>query len=88
MGLFSNYVNSSLSDAAIPYLREPVEGVFDEVIEHKGLPTREVFRDLRNRVDMVDYHLREATKKLNELKKSLRGVAAKVEEARPLLGDK
>ncbi len=72
MGVLSNYVFSSLSDGILPHIREPVEEIFDGVVQHKGLPTRQDFRDLRNRVDMLDYHTREATKTLHELKRRIK----------------
>ncbi len=72
MGVLTNYVYSSFSDGILPYLREPVEEVFDGVVQHKGLPTRQDFRDLRNRVDMLDYHTREATRTLHELRTRLK----------------
>ena len=52
----------------IPYLRGGVEDVFVEVVERKGIPSREQFRELRNRVDMLDFNTRELTKKLNAMK--------------------
>lgn len=80
MGVLGNYVYSSFSDGILPYLREPVEEVFEAVVQHKGLPTRQDFRDLRNRVDMLDYHTKEATRTLHELrsrlKSALEGLAA------------
>ena len=68
MGVVSNYVFSAMSDGALPHMREPVEDVFNEVVENKGLPTRQDFRDLRNRVDMLEYNAREVTKLLHEVR--------------------
>lgn len=68
MGVLGSYVSSSLSDGMIPHLRGSVEEVFAEVVERKGLPTRQDFRDLRNRVDMLDFTTRELTRGLNELR--------------------
>ena len=80
MGVVSTYVLSSLSDGVLPYLREPVEKVFAGVVQHKGLPTRQDFRDLRNRVDMLDYRAREVTKVLHELKGELKRTLQSVQE--------
>ena len=77
MGVLSNYVLSAMSDGALPHMREPVESVFNEVVENKGLPTRQDFRDLRNRVDMLEYNAREVTKLLHEV----RGLVSRTREA-------
>ena len=77
MGVVSNYVFSAMSDGALPHMREPVEDVFNEVVENKGLPTRQDFRDLRNRVDMLEYNAREVTKLLHEV----RGLVSKARES-------
>lgn len=77
MGVVSNYVYSALSDGALPHMREPVEDVFNEVVENKGLPTRQDFRDLRNRVDMLEYNAREVTRLLHEV----RGLVSKARES-------
>jgi inorganic triphosphatase YgiF len=81
MGVFTSYVLTSLSDASIPHLREPVENVFKEVMINKGLPTREDFRELRNRIDMLDYHIRESNKALNAVRAGCKTVLADVEKA-------
>jgi hypothetical protein len=65
MGVIADYIASALSDSVIPHLREPVERVFDRVVEHKGLPTRQDFRELRNRIDMLEYSSRELTRELH-----------------------
>ena len=85
MGVFSSYVLTSLSDASIPHLRGPVESVFAEVMTNKGLPTRDDFRELRNRVDMLDYHIREANKALNAVRAGCKVVLADVEKANTAL---
>jgi hypothetical protein len=77
MGVVSNYVFSAMSDSALPHMREPVEDVFNEVVENKGLPTRQDFRDLRNRVDMLEYNAREVTKLLHEV----RGLVSRTRES-------
>ena len=77
MGVISSYLMSSMNDAMLPHLRGPVEEVFDGVVQHKGLPTRADFRDLRNRVDMLDYRCREATRLVHEI----RGLAKRTLEA-------
>jgi hypothetical protein len=68
MGVLSSYLLSSVNDAMLPHLRGPVEEVFEGVVQHKGLPTRADFRELRNRVDMLDYRCREATRLLHEIR--------------------
>lgn len=68
MGVISSYLLSSMNDAMLPHLREPVEEVFEGVVTHKGLPTRADFRELRNRVDMLDYKCREATKLVHAIR--------------------
>mgnify|MGYP006129562337 CR=1 FL=1 len=85
MGVFSSYVKTSLSDATIPHLREPVEKVFGEVMTNKGLPTREDFRALRNRIDMLDYNIREANKALNAVRAGCKHTLATVEKANAAL---
>jgi hypothetical protein len=82
MGVIGSYLASSLNDTVLPYLRGPVEKVFDGVVQHKGLPDRQDFRELRNRVDMLDYNAREATRKLNELSVELKRVRERIESAR------
>jgi hypothetical protein len=72
MSILTSYLFSSFSDGLIPHLREPVEDVFAQVVEHKGLPTRQDFRELRNRVDMLDYKTREVTKALHQVKGQLK----------------
>lgn len=72
MGVISSYLLSSIHDGVLPHLRPPVERIFDAVVVHKGLPTRADFRELRNRVDMLDYQCREATKLLHEVRGRLR----------------
>ena len=67
MGVLSSYLLSSMNDAMLPHLRGPVEEVFEGVVEHKGLPTRADFRELRNRVDMLDFRVREATRLVHEI---------------------
>ena len=85
MGVFSSYVMTTLSDATIPHLRQPVENVFSEVMINKGLPTREDFRELRNRVDMLDYNIREANKALNAVRAGCKAIGADVEKANTAL---
>jgi len=68
MGVISSYLLSSLNDSVLPHLRGPVEEVFEGVVSHKGLPTRADFRELRNRVDMLDYRCREATRLVHEIR--------------------
>jgi len=68
MDILRSYVSSSLSDGVIPHLRDGVEGIFAEVADRKGIPSRQDFRELRNRVDMLDYNTRELTKELNQLR--------------------
>ena len=71
MGVVTSYVLSSVSDGILPHLRGPVTEVFEEVVLHKGLPTQQDIQDLRNRVDMVDYRTREATRLVNEIRAQL-----------------
>ena len=71
MGVVSSYVLSSVSDGILPHLREPVTEVFEDVVLHKGVPSQQDIQDLRNRVDMVDYRTREATKLVNEIRAQL-----------------
>jgi hypothetical protein len=68
MDILRSYVSSSFSDGMIPHLRTGVEEIFAEVVDRKGIPSRQEFRELRNRVDMLDYNTRELTRTLNELK--------------------
>jgi hypothetical protein len=68
MGVISSYLFSSMSDSVLPHLRGPVEEVFEGIVAHKGLPTRSDFRELRNRVDMLDYRCREATRLVHEIR--------------------
>jgi hypothetical protein len=75
MGVIGSYLASSLNDTVLPYLRGPVEKVFDGVVQHKGLPDRQDFRELRNRVDMLDYKARECTRALHELRAQLKKVS-------------
>jgi hypothetical protein len=72
MGVVSSYILSSVSDGILPHLREPVTDVFEDVILHKGLPTQQEVQDLRNRVDMLDYRTREATRLINEISAQLK----------------
>ena len=72
MSIITSYILSSLNDGVIPHLREPVESVFDDVVRNKGLPTRSDFRELRNRVDMLDFKTRELTRLLNEVRGELK----------------
>jgi len=60
----------------IPHLRNSVEELFSEVVERKGIPSRQDFRELKNRVDMLDYTAREVTRSLNELKSQLAAARA------------
>lgn len=85
MGVLSSYVLTSLSDLSIPHLRDGVERVFGEVVTNKGLPNREDFRALRNRVDMLDYNIREANKALNAVRAGCKRVLADVEKANEAL---
>ena len=71
MDILRNYISSSLSDGMIPHLRSGVEEIFAEVTDRKGIPSRQDFRELRNRVDMLDYNTREVTRGLNELKSQM-----------------
>jgi len=75
MGVISSYLLSSMNDAMLPHLRTPVEEVFEGVVQHKGLPTRADFRALRNRVDMLDYKCREATRLVHEIRGAAQRVA-------------
>jgi len=72
MDILASYLKSALSDGLIPHMREPVEDVFAQVVQNKGLPTRHDFRELRNRVDMLDYNTREVTKSLHQVKGRLK----------------
>ena len=81
MSVIKSYFATAASDAAIPHLRPSVEEVFEEVRTSKELPTREGFRDLRNRVDMLDYNTRELNKSLNVLRAGLKKVLSDVQEA-------
>lgn len=72
MGILVNWLLSSANDAAIPHLREPVEKLLDGVIENRGLPSKADLRDLRGRVDMADFRVRELNKALLEVRGSLR----------------
>lgn len=76
MSIFRSYLSSSFSDSMIPHLRGGVEDVFMEVMDKKGIPSREEFRELRNRLDMLDYRTREVTKATNELKNVLSGMTS------------
>jgi len=76
MDILRSYVSSSFSDGMIPHLRSGVENIFTEVVERKGIPTREDFRELKNRVDMLDYSAREVTRSLNELKSQMTALRA------------
>lgn len=71
MGVVTSYVLSTVSDGILPHLRDPVTDVFEDVVLHKGLPTQQDIQDLRNRVDMVDYRTREASKLVNEIRAQL-----------------
>ncbi len=71
MDILRSYVSSSFSDGMIPHLRNGVEELFAEVVERKGIPSRQDFRELKNRVDMLDYTAREVTRTLNQLKSQL-----------------
>ena len=71
MGVVTSYIISSASDGILPHLRTPVTEVFEEVVLHKGLPTAQDVQELRNRVDMVDYRTREATKLVKEIRAQL-----------------
>lgn len=71
MDILRSYVSSSFSDGLIPHLRNSVEELFTDVVERKGIPSRQDFRELKNRVDMLDYNAREVTRTLNELKSQL-----------------
>lgn len=74
MGVVRSYATTALNDAAIPHLRGPVEALFDQVVVHRGIPTRQDYRDLRNRVDMLEYNAREAARKVNELRAQVEAV--------------
>lgn len=76
MGIFANWFLSSLNDATIPYLRPPVERLFDGVADSRGLPSRQDFRDLRSRVDMVDFKARELNKQVIELRAQVQALRA------------
>lgn len=71
MGIVANWLWSSVNDASIPYLRPSVEQVFDAVSDSRGLPSKQDFRDLRSRVDMVDFQARELNKQAIELRAQL-----------------
>jgi len=73
MDILRSYVSSSFSDGLIPHLRNSVEEIFADVVERKGIPSRQDLRELKNRVDMLDYNTREVTKALNELKSQMAG---------------
>jgi|GEM_PF-4706355 len=75
MGLISSYFISSLNDGALPYLRDPVVEVFDRAMQHKGVPTRKDFRDLRDRADMLEFQLRKAKKSIGALQGELQELA-------------
>jgi hypothetical protein len=75
MGVIGSYMVSSLNDAALPSLRGPVVSIFERVMVERGLPSREDFRELRNRVDMLDYKARECTRALHELRAQLKKVS-------------
>ncbi len=75
MGLITSYFISSLNDGALPYLRDPVLELFDRVVEHKGVPTRQDFRSLRDRIDMVEFQLRKTKKGVSELLGQLEDLA-------------
>jgi len=71
MGLLTSYFLSSLNDGALPYLRDPVVELFDRVVEHKGVPTRQDFRTLRDRLDMLEFQLRKSRKTVGEIQGQL-----------------
>jgi hypothetical protein len=75
MGLITSYFISSLNDGALPYLRDPVVEVFDRVVEHKGVPTRKDFRALRDRIDMLEFQLRQGKKAVGEIQGQLDDLA-------------
>jgi hypothetical protein len=74
MDILRSYVSSSFSDGMIPHLRKSVEELFADVVERRGIPSRQDLRELKNRVDMLDYNTREVTKALNELKSQMAGM--------------
>lgn len=74
MDILRSYISSSFSDGMIPHLRKGVEELFADVVERKGIPSRQDLRELKNRVDMLDYNTREVTKALNELKSQMAGL--------------
>ena len=80
MGLISSYFISSLNDGALPYLRDPILEVFDRVMDHKGVPTRKDFRELRDRADMLEFQLRKAKKSIGELQGELQELAEELAE--------
>ncbi len=71
MGLITSYFLSSINDGALPYLRDPVVELFDRVVEHKGVPTRQDFRSLRDRLDMLEFQLRQSRKVVGEIQGQL-----------------
>ena len=73
--MISSYFISSLNDGALPYLRDPVVEVFDRAMQHKGVPTRKDFRELRDRADMLEFQLRKAKKSIGALQGELQELA-------------
>lgn len=78
MGIVRSFVASAMGDGIMARLRRPVTDVFDEIVQQRGLPTRQEIDDLRNRADMLDYRAREAARILGEIR-SVLGLA--VQEA-------
>jgi hypothetical protein len=72
MGILVNWLLSSVNDAAIPYLRDPVGKVLDEVVHQRGLPSKGDLRDLRDRVEMADFRVRELNKTVQEVRGQVR----------------
>ncbi len=75
MGVISSYLLSSMNDAMLPHLRTPVEEVFEVNKSDLSQTTRADFRELRNRVDMLDYKCREATRLVHEIRGAAQRVA-------------
>lgn len=69
MGSARDFVSSSLADSLLPALRRPFEDIIYETLDHRQVPTRTDFKDLRDQLNSLRGQISGATggiKKLSE----------------------
>ncbi len=78
-----DFFASTVADGMIPYLRRPVEDIIYETLDHRQVPTRTDFRELRDLVNSLRGQLTGATGGVRKLAEQVEALEEQLDEAGP-----